>query len=102
GGDGLRVAAQQDPHQMTTFRTSTLLGASSRWSIVAAGHRFVRMGARFTPNGAAAFFAPSASEWHNAQIPLEALWGDTAANEFRERLLAEPTPVARFHRLERL
>lgn len=102
GGDGLRVAAQQDPRRMTTFHTSTLFGSSSRWSIVAAGRRFARMGVRFTPNGAAAFFAPPASELHNAQLPLEALWGDAAANEFRERLLAEPTPAARFHRLERL
>jgi AraC-like DNA-binding protein len=87
---------------MTTFRTSSLLCASSRWSIVAAGRRFARMGARFTPNGAAAFFAPPASELHDAQVSLDALWGDAAANEFRERLLAESTPVARFHRLERL
>jgi AraC-like DNA-binding protein len=102
GGDGLRVAAQQDPQRMTTFHTSTFLGAASRWSIVAAGRHFARMGARFTPNGAAAFFASPANELHNAHIPLDALWGDAAANEFRERLLTEPTPAARFHRLERL
>jgi AraC-like DNA-binding protein len=100
GGDGLRVATQQNPCRMTAFHTSTLFGASSRWSIVAAGRHFARMGVRFTPHGAAAFFAPPASELQNAMIPLDALWGDAAANEFRERLLAETTPAARFQRLE--
>lgn len=101
GGDGLQVATRQDPHRMTTFRTSTLLGANSQWSIIAAGRQVSRMGVLFKPSGAAAFFAPPASELHDAHIPLDALWGDTAAAEFRERLLTETTPAARFHQLER-
>jgi hypothetical protein len=102
GGDGLRVATREDPRHLATFRTATLFGASSQWFIVAAGRHISRMGALFTPNGAAAFFAPPASELHNAHVPLDALWGDAAAGEFRERLLVETTPAARFQQLERL
>jgi AraC-like DNA-binding protein len=102
GGDGLQVATRQDAQRMTTFRTATLLGANSQWSIIAAGRHVSRMGALFRPNGATAFFAPPASELHDAHVPLEALWGDADATEFRERLLVETTPAARFHRLERV
>jgi len=101
GGDGLRVATQQHPRLMTTFRTSTLLGASSQWSLIAAGRQVTRMGVLFRPSGVAAFFAPPASELHDAPVPLDALWGDADASEFRERLLIETTPEARFHQLER-
>ena len=101
GGDPLQVATQQHPHRLTTFRTSTLLGASSRWSIVEPGRDIARMGVLFTPGGAAAFFAPPAAELHDTTVPLDALWGDSAADEFRERLLAESTPEARFRALER-
>jgi hypothetical protein len=99
GGDGLRVATRHDPRQRTTLRTATVFGASSQWSIVDMGRDIARMGALFTPNGAAAFFAPPTSELHNAHMPLDALWGDTAADEFRERLLVETTPAARWERL---
>jgi len=102
GGAGLRVATQQHPDRLTTFRTSTLLGPHSGWYLVAAGYNIARMGAQFTPIGAAAFFVAPASDLYDAHVPLDALWGDAVANEFRERLLAEPTPAARFHQLERL
>jgi methylphosphotriester-DNA--protein-cysteine methyltransferase len=101
GGDPLQVATQQHPHCLTTFRTSTLLGASSRWHVVAAGRHIARMGVLFTPGGAAAFFAQPASELHDMTVPLDALWGDSIASEFRERLFAVSTPEARFRALER-
>lgn len=101
GGDGLQITTRQDSQRMSTYRTSTLLGASSRWSIIGAGRQVSRMGVLFKPNGAAAFFAPPASELHDAHVPLDALWGDADASEFRERLLVESTPEARFHQLER-
>jgi AraC-like DNA-binding protein len=85
---------------MQSYPTSVLLGASSQWHIVKAGRHIVRLGVTFKPGGAAAFFAPPASEFHDTQAPLDALWGD-AAGELHERLLAASTPDARFHELER-
>jgi AraC-like DNA-binding protein len=101
GGDGLQVAPQQHPCEMRTYPTSVLLGPSSRWHIVKAGRHIARIGVTFNPGRAAAFFAPPASELHDTHVPLDALWGDTAARELQERLLAPPTPNARFQELER-
>jgi AraC-like DNA-binding protein len=101
GGDGLQVATQQRPCRMHAYPTSVLLGPYSQWHIVRAGRHVERLGVRFKPGGAAAFFAPPASELHDTHTPLNALWGDAAAGEFHERLLAAPTPTARFHELER-
>lgn len=101
GGDGLRVASQQRPLQMKTFCAAVVLGAYSQWHIVEAGRRVSRMGVRFRPGGASAFFAPPAWELLDTQVPLGALWGDRAAAELHERLLAATTPDERFQHLER-
>jgi AraC-like DNA-binding protein len=101
GGDGLRVAAQQHASQMKTFCAAVVVGAYSQWHIVEAGRHVSRMGVKFKPGGAGAFFAPPAWELHDQHVPLNAMWGDAAADELHQRLLAETTPQARFHQLER-
>jgi transcriptional regulator GlxA family with amidase domain len=60
------------------------------------------MGVYFKSGGAYPFFGQATGELHGADVPLEALWGRSAANELRERLYAERTPEARFHTLEGL
>lgn len=101
GGDGLRVAAQRQPSRMRTFCASVALGAYSQWHLVEAGRHIARLGVKFKPGGAGAFFSPPAWELCDTQEPLEALWGDAAADELHERLLAETTSTARFQLLER-
>ena len=57
------------------------------------------MGVHFRPGGAFPFFDVPASELADQSVPLDALWG-SAASELRERLLATPTPEAKFRVLE--
>jgi AraC-like DNA-binding protein len=99
GGDGLRASLQQDVRWMKTFRTSVLLGAHSRWYIIRSGCRVARLGVQFKYGGANPFFALPAGALHNVNVSLDELWG-SAADELRERLLAEATPKARFLALE--
>jgi len=99
GGDGVRASIRQDPRWMKSFCTSVLLGAHSRWFIVAAGRHVARMGVQFKYGGANPFFAPPASALHNVNVPLDALWGK-AADELHRNLLAETSPEARFYKLE--
>lgn len=102
GGDGIRVTDQQNPnpHRMQTFCESVFYGAHTRWYLVEAGRHVSRMGVHFKPGGAHPFFGPVAGELHGRHVPLDALWSRTSAEELRERLFAEATPMARFQTLE--
>jgi AraC-like DNA-binding protein len=99
GGDGLRASVQQDLRWMKTFRTSVLLGAHSRWFIAESGRHVSRLGVQFKYGGANPFFTPPAGALHNSNVSLDELWG-SAAQELRDRLLAEVTPKAQFQALE--
>jgi AraC-like DNA-binding protein len=99
GGDGLRASIDQDLRWMKAYPRSVLLGAHSRWFIVESGRRVARLGVQFKYGGANPFFTPPAGALHNSHVLLDELWG-SAADELRERLLAEATPKARFHALE--
>lgn len=104
GGDGLRVSDPHspDPSRIYTFRESVFCSAHAKWFLLDAGRNVARMGVYFKPGGAYPFFGQAVGELHGADVPLEALWGLSAANELRERLYAERTPEARFQTLERL
>src|SRR5262249_8769426 len=99
GGDGLRASVQQDLRWMKTFRASVLLGAHSRWFIMESGRHVSRLGVQFKYGGANPFFTPPAGALHNINVSLNELWG-SAADELRDRLLAEVTAEARFQALE--
>jgi AraC-like DNA-binding protein len=101
GGDGLGVAYRHHPYQMRVFRESVFYGAHARWYIVEAGRHVSRMGVQFKPGGASALFGQSASELHGMHVSLDALWGRSAAEELRERLIEKATPDARFQAFER-
>jgi len=58
------------------------------------------LGAHFKPGGGFPFFSVPAGELHNLEVSLDVLWGSKAA-ELRERVLAAPTPDAKFDLLER-
>lgn len=100
GGDEFGVTIQRDPRRMWRFGGSALFGPRSTWNIIEAGSHVSRMGVQFKPGAAAAFFTSGAQALLDRCVTLDTLWG-SVANELRERLLAETTPVARFHSLER-
>ena len=99
GGDGVRASIQQDMRWMKMFHTSVLFGAHSRWFILQSGCGVARIGIQFKYGGANPFFALPAGALHNVTVSLDELWG-SAADELRERLLAEAIPKARFLALE--
>jgi len=104
GGDELCIGDPYDPNprRMHTFGESVFYGAHTWWYLAEAGQHVTRLGVLFKPGGASPFFGPSAGELHGMHVPLEALWGRSAADELRQRLYAEQTPEARFQRLERV
>jgi AraC-like DNA-binding protein len=57
------------------------------------------IGVHFRPGGAFPFLGMPAAEIQDRQLSLDELWG-RAASELRERLLAAPTPDAKFRLLE--
>jgi AraC-like DNA-binding protein len=57
------------------------------------------VGVHFKPGGAFPFFGLPAGELHNAQVPLELLWGPAAAR-LRQQIFAATTPEAKLALLE--
>jgi hypothetical protein len=57
------------------------------------------MGVHFKPGGAFPFLEAPAGELHNVRVPLDVVWGKSAA-EMQERLLETRTAASRFRILE--
>jgi AraC-like DNA-binding protein len=97
--DSLRVCDGQAPDRCQHFPGALLCGPHAESFIIDTDQQESTMGVHFKPGGAFPFFALPASELCNAHVGLDTLWGRAAA-ELRERLLAAPTPDAKFCILE--
>lgn len=106
--DGYRVAHAQErllPTGTTTLvvnlaqREVTLCGAHSVPFLLATARMDTHIGVHFWPGGAFSFFGLPANALHNLVLNLDELWG-SAVYTLRDRILAAPTPMAKFRLLE--
>jgi len=88
-----------DSARYSSFRGGWLSGTHAQYIVIDALPGASMIGAHFKPGGAAPFLAPSAAEFQNQVVDMEAVWG-TRVHPLRERLLAAPDPAAKFRHLE--
>jgi AraC-like DNA-binding protein len=79
---------------------SHLCGARSESLLIDTSKPFSAIGVRFKPGGGFPFFSVPAGELHNVSVPLEAVWGSSAA-AVTEQVWSAQSPEARFTVLER-
>ena len=99
GEDSFRIYDRRDPNRCETFRGCLLSGVQSEFIVIDTANQASIMGVHFKPGGGFPFFGMPASELHDVQVPLDALWGPTAG-ELRDRLLEAETLEAKFAILE--
>jgi AraC-like DNA-binding protein len=97
--DRVRIYDRQDVRGFQTLPGVLVCGPHSEFFVIDTEEQFAVMGVHFKPGGAFPFFKLPAGEVRNQHVALADLWG-AHAGELRERLLAAPTPAAKFHVLE--
>ena len=97
--DSFRIYDRRDPNRCETFRGCLVSGVQSEFIVIDTANQAAIIGVHFKPGGGFPFFGMPASELHDVHVPLDALWGTTAA-ELRDRLLEAETPGAKFAVLE--
>ena len=97
--DCIRNYDARDPGCFSTIPGCVLSGPRSEYFVIDTEGESNTVGVHFKPGGAFPFFKVPANELHNQSIALESLWG-AASSRLRERLLAAPTPEAKFRQLE--
>ena len=97
--DSFRTYDRHDPRKFETSRGCLVSGVQSEFIVIDTANQASILGVHFKPGGGFPFFGMPASELHDVQVPLDALWGSTAA-ELRERLLETETPAEKFAILE--
>jgi AraC-like DNA-binding protein len=80
---------------------SLVAGAYSQFAVLDTSEPASVLGVHFKPGGAFPFVRMPAGELHNIDVSLDDLWGAAAAREVHARLVAAPTPDAKFALLER-
>jgi AraC-like DNA-binding protein len=85
--------------QVQRSRGAAVAGACSEYFVIDTAEQQWCMGVQFKAGGAFPFFGMPAVELQDAHVSLDALWG-AAAIDLRDRLLAAPTPAAKFRVLE--
>jgi len=96
-----RTYDREHPERCNTLPGAIVAGPHSNYFVIDTEEQEGCMGIHFRPGGAFLFLGVPADELHNQLVGLDALWG-RAATELRERMLAAPTPEARFAELERI
>ena len=91
----LRLYDRQDHRRFQSLGVSLISGTHSRFVVIDTASRASTVGVHFKAGGAQPFLGVSAGELHDANVPLDALWG-TKATELRDRLLEAQTPEVRF------
>ena len=76
-------------------RGAAVAGACSEYFVIDTAEQQWCMGVQFKAGGAFPFFGMPAVELQDAHVSLDALWG-AAAVDLRDRLLAAPSPEAKF------
>lgn len=91
-----------DRRDLTRYRTLNgclVVGPQTEFCVIDTPARMSLAGVHFKPGGAFPFFSPPIHELHSSHVPLDALWGNLAA-DLREQVLEAATPEERFCRLE--
>ncbi|MDE0856877.1 MAG: helix-turn-helix domain-containing protein [Nevskia sp.] len=97
--DEVRTYDPDDTSLCQRLPGSVVVGAHSRYFVLDTAEQNDVIGIHFKPGGAFPFLAPPADAFRDAHVPLDAIWGGSVAR-LRERLLAAPTPEAKFALLE--
>jgi AraC-like DNA-binding protein len=79
---------------------SLLCGPSTRYGIIDTDEQWDVVGACVTPGGLPSLVSSRAEAFADAEVPLDALWGDRTIDRLRTRLLEARTPDARLDVLE--
>lgn len=82
-----------------TTRGVILCGPRSGYSVIDTACQLSVFGFHFKPGGLLPFLRMPLDELHDQEIGLDCVWGGSAG-ELRERVLAAPTPAAKFRAAE--
>lgn len=97
--DVARVYDRENLDQCHHLPGVIICGPHSNFFVIDTEEQASVIGIHFKPGGAYPFFKLPVDELHNLHVALEDLWG-AEAGWLRERLLAAPTPEAKFQVLE--
>jgi AraC-like DNA-binding protein len=97
--DIIHLYDRDDYHRCGTVPGCIVSGPRTQYFVIDTRDQTATMGVHFLAGGAFPFFGVPAGELADQSIALDALWG-SAASEMRERLLAAPTPEAKFRVIE--
>jgi AraC-like DNA-binding protein len=98
--DEVRCYAGEADEELQRYPGAVLVGAHSRYSVIDTREQTAVVGVSFRAAGTWPFFDPAADELQNRHVAMQDLWRCDGAT-LRERLLAQTTPRARLHMLER-
>ncbi len=94
------IFSRENLDRREVFRGNVLCGPHSQSFAIDTSVATSVAGIHFKPGGARPFVSLPFGELHNSHVGLESLWGHTAANRIRERLLDAPTPESKARVLE--
>lgn len=97
--DRITVYDRDDHDRSRRFPGALVCGPHAEYFVIDRHDQEAILGVHFKPGGARPFFRHPASDFRNAHVALDALWG-ARAGELRERLLAAPAPAGKFRLLE--
>lgn len=97
--NALRLLYPDNGDKYQYFRRSLVAGARSEHFIVDTAEATTILGVYFKPAASSPFFGIPANKLQNLHVPLDVLWGMTAA-DVRDQLLERPTPADKFQLLE--
>jgi AraC-like DNA-binding protein len=100
-GPTFQVYAPDQAVPVATCTESWWIGAWDKYYVVDWPQPIRFYGVHFKPAGVYPFLRLPLSELHNQVVPVDAIWGRSAA-EIRERLYAAPTPQAGLLLLEQM
>ncbi|MGW0227627.1 helix-turn-helix domain-containing protein [Actinopolymorpha singaporensis] len=101
--DRFRVYGEAGDAQAAEFvGGAALSGPQSRVRVIDTADQRETVWVAFRPGGAAPFFAGPADRTGERLLDLDALWGDHAGGELRERLAAAATPGAKLDVVEQV
>jgi AraC-like DNA-binding protein len=93
--DEARFYDEERPGHVTRMRGAVVSGAYAGTFVIDTAAQRAVAGVQFKPGGAFPFFGGPANEFRECHAGLDDVWG-ARAYELRERLLAAPTPEAKF------